>query len=263
MTDPTPLDAAHAAMEAAPADDAARLAYWGIVAGTELFLLIEGEPDGDAVTPALFDVEGAHYLLAFDREDRLAAFAGGPAPYAALPGRGLVAMVAGQGIGIALNADAPSAHLMPPEVVDWLAGTLARAPEAAEARPRALHPPRDLPAGLVAALDLRLAASAGYARAAFLAEAEMEGGARSLILALVEAVEAARPALAAAVNEALAFSGAEGRTLDVIFIATDDPILPVLTRVGLRIDLPAPPVPIDPAARPAPGSDPDRPPRLR
>ena len=40
MTEETPLDAAHAAMEAAPEDDAARLRFYERLADSELFLLL-------------------------------------------------------------------------------------------------------------------------------------------------------------------------------------------------------------------------------
>lgn len=257
---PTPLDAAHAAMEAAPDDDAARLAFFGLLAGTELFLLLAEEPVGADVQPSLFDVEGARYLVAFDREERLSAFTGAITPYAALPGRGLAHMIAGQGIGIAFNPEMPSAVLIPPEAVDWLAATLAQAPDRTEARPLAFRPPQGVPPGLLSALDARLAASAGAAEAAWLAAVDYDGGSRGHLLAVVGAAEGAEPALAAAVNEALTFSGVEAGWLDVAFLAPDDPALERIAAVALRFDLP---VPTAPEAPVAPGSDPDRPPRLR
>lgn len=256
----TPLDAAHAAMEAAPDDDAARLAFFGLLAGTELFLLLDEDPVGEAVQPSLFEVEGAQYMVAFDREERLSAFTGAITPYAALPGRGLVAMIAGQGIGIAFNAEMPSAVLIPPEAVDWLAETLAQAPDETEARPLAFHPPRGVPRGLLAALDARLASAAGLAQAALLAGVDYDGGAQGHLLAFVGAAEAAQSALATAVNEALTFSGVEAGWLDVAFLAPEDPALAPLAAVALRFDLPEPAAPGAPAA---PGTDPARPPRLR
>lgn len=259
----TPLDAAHAAMAAAPRDDAARLAFYGLLAGTELFVMLDSDDPGDSVTPALFQVEEGRYLLAFDLEERLSAFAGRVAPYAALPGRGLVQMIAGQGIGIAFNADLPSAVLIPPDAVDWLAETLTAAPERTEARPLAFHPPENLPPALLAALDARLAASAGLARHAHLAGVTWDSGARGHVLVIEDALPAARAALAAAVQEALVFSGVEFGWLDVTFLAAGDPALAALAGTALRLDLPQPPFRPETAAPAAPGMDPDRPPRLR
>lgn len=258
----TPLDQAHAAMEAAPDDDAARLAFYGLFAATELFLLLADETDGDSVTPALFEVEGAHYLLAFDLEERLSAFTGEITPYAALPGRGLVHMVEGQGIGIAFNAELPSAVLIPPEAVDWLARTLSEEPEQTDARPKAIGAPRNVPQALLQALDQRLAAARGMAKEAYLAAVDYETGAKGHILAVVDAAEGAEPAIANTVNEALTFSGIEAGWLDVTFLRTGDAALTAFQNAGLRFELPqienARPVP-----GAAPGMDPAKPPKLK
>ena len=48
----TAIDTAHAAMEAAPEDDAARLRFWGAVTGAELFLLLAEEEQDGRITPA-------------------------------------------------------------------------------------------------------------------------------------------------------------------------------------------------------------------
>ncbi len=258
----TALDLAHAAMQAAPEDDRARLAFYERLADGELFVLLAQDPHGDAITPHVVTVEGQGYVLAFDREDRLAEFAGQAVAVAGLAGRALAAMLAGQEIGIALNPDvAPSAMLIDAQAVGWLAATLAQGPVEAQGRPVAVHPPHGLPEALIAALDRKLAMAAGLARAAWLAGVEYEGGARSHILAFVGAVPGAETALATAVGEALTFSGIEAGVLDVTFLRASDAIAARLARVGLRFDLPEPEAPVAPGANP--GMDPDRPPRLR
>lgn len=263
MTTPSPLDAAHAAMQAAPDDDAARLRFHARLADTELVVLLEREPEGETLAPRSITHAGHDFVLAFDSEARLAEFAGAAAPYAALPGRVLVQMLAQGGAGLALNLEvAPSAYLAPPEAMRWLAGTLEAAPEAGEGRIAALFPPRDLPEGLVEELDLRLARAAGLARAAYLAAAEYDGGGRGHVLAILGAEESAEAALARAMGEALTFSGVEAGALDVLFLPEDSPLLPRLQAVALHFELPQPQAPQPP--RPAaPGRDPARPPKLR
>lgn len=261
MTEDTPLDRAHAAMTAAPEDDAARLAFHERLADAELFLLLTEEPAGDDISPELFEVAGGRFLLAFDREARLGDFTGRPAPYAAMSGRTLAGMLAGSGIGLGLNLGAPSETLLPPETLDWLARTLAERPSRIEARPVALSAP-DVPERLVTALDTKLATAAGLARRACLAGVTWESGARGHMLAFIDALPGAEDALARAAGEALTFSGIEAGELDVAFFAAADPVTPRLEKVALRFDLPelAPP---EPSAPSAPGTDPDRPPRLR
>jgi hypothetical protein len=252
----TPLDRALSAMEAVPADDALRLAFHERLADAELFLLLTAEAEGETVDPAIVPADGGRYVLAFDREARLAAFAGGPAPYAALSGRSLAAMLAGQGLGIALNLGTPGETLVAADAVDWLAGVLAARPEATAGRPEELFAPSGLPARLVEGLAVKLALAEGLAEAAWLAGVRYAGGGRGHLLAFVAAREGAEAGLAQAVAEALAFSGVEAGVLDVAFLAPGDPVAARLARVGLRFDIPLPAIPQSP--RP-----PDGPPRLR
>jgi hypothetical protein len=262
MTADTVLDRAHAAMEAAPDNDAARLAFFERLADAELFLLLEAEPVGDVIAPRLFPLEDGPVALVFDREERLAAFAEGPAPYAALSGRGLARDLAGRGIGLGLNLGvAPSAFLVPADAVDWLAATLGTAPEELEARPEELRPPAGLPERLVEGLAVKLASAEGLAMGAFLAGVTYAGGRRGHWLVFIDALPGAEGALAQAVSEALVFSGIDAGVLDVAFLPGSDPVAGRLARVGLRFDIPVPDTaPVAPAP---PGSDPARPPRLR
>lgn len=261
MTD-TPLDTAHAAMQAAPDDDAARLRYFARLADSELVLLLEDEAEGETLRPRVFDLDDGPVVLAFDREDRLAEFIGDVAPYAALPGRVIVGRLAGQGIGLAVNLGAASSYLVPPDAVDWLAGTLDHGPELAEAQPVAFRAPAGLPQALVEGLDFKLARAGGLARCAYLAGVDYADGRCGHMLAFVGAVAGAQPALARAAAEALTFSGVEAGEMDVTFLPDGGEAVAALARCGLRFDLPAP-APAAETARPAPGSDPDRPPILR
>ncbi|MDT0682413.1 SseB family protein [Roseicyclus sp. F158] len=255
----TAIDAAHAAMESAPGDDAARLRFYERLADAELFLLLEKEAEGDAIEPRVFPLEDGPVVLAFDREERLAAFAG-PSPYAGMSGRSLSELLAGQGLGLGLNLEvAPSSTLLPASAVSWLAETLAHRPSEAAAQPDEISAPTGLPEALLTALDAKLASAAGLAPMAYLAAVTYEGGARGHLLAFVGAVPGAEPSLARATGEALTFSGIEAGALDVAFFRASDPVAARLARVGLRFDLPKAETPV----RAAPGSDPEAPPRLR
>lgn len=258
----TAIDAAHAAMARDETDEAARLRFYERLADGELFLLLTQEPAGDDVTPQLLVHEGDSYVVAFDREERLARFAEGPAPYVALSGRALAGMLSEQSIGLALNAGiAPSSIFLPPAAMRWLAETLRNAPGILAAHIREVQAPRGLPEALLGALDVKLAAASGLARAACLAGVTYEGGGRGHLIGFFDAPEAAQGALTQAVAEALTFSGLEAGVLDVGFFAATEPMAERLARVGLRFELPDP---VQPAApRAAPGSDPAKPPILR
>ncbi len=256
----TDLDTAHAAMEAAPDDDTARLRFYERLADTELFMLLGAEAAGDQITPELFEIEDQRFTLVFDREERLSQFVGRVAPYAGLPGRALAEMLAGQGIGLALNLEvAPSSMLIPAEAVDWLVATLANAPDETEARLTEVAAPH-VPEAVVTGLDRKLAIAAGLARFAYLAAATYENGTRGHVLAFIDAIPGAETALASAASEALTFSGIEAGMMDVLFVRASDPMAAHLARVGLRFDLPEPIVAQPPGA---PGMDPEKPPKLR
>lgn len=261
----TALDVAYAHMDAAPEDTSARLGFYECLAASELFLMLETEPGDtdDTVTPALFDLGEAQYVLVFDREERMAAFTGQSTPYLALSGRAIAGMLADQRIGLGVNLEvAPSSVLLPPEAVAWLQDTLKNTPDTVEARLDAIHPPSGLPETLVSALDARLATAMGLARSAYLVGVTYDSGVRGHLLGFVGAVPAAEPALAQAANDALAFSGVEAATMDIAFFAATDPVTLRLERVGLRFDLPQLQETVTPE-RPAPGMDPEKPPRLK
>ncbi|MCI5109593.1 MAG: SseB family protein [Marivita sp.] len=263
MTLQTPLDHAHASMEANPDADALRLRFYDRLAEAELFLMLAREAEGDQAEPELFDLGDARFVLVFDTEERLGAFAGRVVPYAALSGRSIVGMLAGQGIGIALNPEvAPSSILLPSEAVDWLAETVSQGPSEAEARPEELRAPGALPDGLLEAIDAKLRTASGLARRGYLAEVLYENGVRGHLIGFTGAVPGAEGALARAIQEALIFSGLEAAALDVVFLRDSDLVTAQLARVGLRFDLPEPEAPVR-VERMAPGSDPEKPPILR
>jgi len=257
----TDLDQAHAAMEAAPEDDAARLRFFERLADSELYVLLGAEADGDQVEPAIFEADGMQLVPVFDREARLAEFTGRAAPYAALPGRALAQMLDGQGVGLGLNLQvAPSEMLIPAEALSWLVATLANAPVETQARLLEVNAPVGLPEAVINGLDRKLAIAAGLAKCAYLAGASYENGGKGHILAFVDAADGAETALANAASEALTFSGIEAGVMDVMFVRATDPMAAHLAKVGLRFDLPVPSQPQTPTA---PGMDPDKPPRLR
>lgn len=259
----TPLDTAHAAMQTAPDDDAARLRFYERLADGELFMALDGEPREDRIKPVIFEVEGGNFALVFDSEDRLTEFTERPSPFVAMSGRAIVGMLVGRDIGLAVNpAVAPSAMLLPPEALSWLHDTLGAGPQEGQGTPTDVHPPKGVPETLIASLDAKLATMAGMARVAYLADCVYKEGPRNHVIAFVDAQEAAKPAMARAISEALTFSGLEAASLDVLFLKASDAICASLARVGLRFDLPA----VDtPQARPAtaPGMDPEKPPKLR
>jgi len=262
MAEQTPLDMAHQIMQNAPEDEAARMRFYERLADSELFLLLKEEAVGDSLLPEMIEVEGVKYLLVFDREERLAEFARGSAHHAALSGRVIATMLAGQEIGLGLNLDvAPSSILIPDQALIWLGEMLAGTPDQVMEKPEIIERPTGLPEALLTSLDMKLASAAGMAKTAYLVAVTYHGGRRSHMLAIIDAVPQAQGALAKAVNEALSFSAIEASELDVTFLAAGDPVCGVLEKVGLRFDLPENKVQSQTIS--PPGGDPNSPPILR
>lgn len=256
----TPLDEAFAAMNAASDNATTRLAWFDRLAASEMFLLLEDEAIGDRIRPKVFAVDGADLVVAFDREERLAGFAGEVAPFVGMSGRTLAQMLSEAELGLAVNLGTEFETVLESEAIGWLAGTLSQAPEAVEDRPDEVLPPEGLPESLLTALDARLATTHGRASLAYLVATKYDDGRQGHLLAFVEAMDGYEGALAQLVGDALSFSGLEAGSLDVGFFRAADPMCATFAKVGLRFDLPQL---ADPIASVAPGSDPDKPPRLR
>ncbi|QDY69615.1 SseB family protein [Qingshengfaniella alkalisoli] len=263
MTEMTVLDQAHAAMDAAPEDDRARLRFYERVADSELFLLLEGEAEGDNVEPRLFPVEDGQFALAFDRVERLLTFTGQTAAYVALSGRVLAGLLAEQGIGLGLNLGvAPSSFLMPADALKWLVEMTELAPQSDQRKPVELSAPSTIPEDFLRSLDAKLALMQGYASEALLVSVRYDDGEKGHLLGIVGALPEAHDALASAVGETLRFSGIDAANLDVAFFDANTEMVSRLRAVGLRFDIPEPERAKVTIHR-APGSDPDKPPKLR
>jgi hypothetical protein len=262
MDNATSLDAAHAHMQGAPDDGAVRLQYYERLAEAELYLMLDHDPTDDRIAPSVFPVEGGNFALVFDTAERLAEFSGDITPYAAMSGRKIASLLAGQGIGLGVNLGvAPSSFLIPTQAVDWLAKTLASEPVVMRQQPSEVFAPSGVPEQVLRALDAKLALCAGMAKIAYLAGADYQDAGRAHLLAVIDPLPGAEPAISSAINEALVFCGIEAGSIDVTFLRAHDPVCAKLAKVGLRFDLPVIEETRDPVG--APGMNPDAPPRLR
>ena len=258
----TPLDRAYALMQSGHEADA--LTFYRTLADAELFLLLEHEFDGTTLLPKVFDLETGPMLLAFDLEDRLAAFADAAQPYAVLPGRVIARHIAGQAVALGLNlgSDAPCETILPPDGVDWLLTLLDQTPATAFAAQIAALKPPNVPQDVTDQLTLVLT----EVDRAFLFEVRYQNGTPAQVLALIGVAAEAEAKYARAVTEVLAFSGLDAAAIDLLFLPQDHPFLARLGGIALGLERVQPQTPVPtpgPAPQTGPGLDPDRPPRLR
>ncbi len=256
----TPLDQAHAAMEAGGEPEA--LAFWRAFADAELFLVLEQEAQDDRLEPRVFDLSMGRMLLAFDTEERLATISDSPVPYAALPGRVVAAQLAGQGLALGLNlgTGAGAETVLAAGSIDWLAQMLTQEePEERLGQIERLAAPL-LPEGLGQALRALLPPQSRGA----LAQVAYTDGGWGHVFALSGLSAEDAPRLARAVTETLAFSGLDAAALDLVFTDPDAPLFARIAQVGQVLQPLAPKLDVAPFVAPkGPGTDPDRPPILK
>lgn len=191
----TRLDAAWMRANAPKASDAETARFYDVMLAETLYLPVFDEIDEDTeqgIAPKMIEVEGVQTLLAFDTEERLARFIEGPSNYVALPGRGVIEMIAGRDVQLALNLGvAPSATLLPPGIIDWIWETISAPPDVVElgrGAPLSVSAPTQAPQSLLAALTARLALMSRDVAEAWLFTTSFErdegGIARHLVLGL-------------------------------------------------------------------------------
>ncbi len=253
------LDDAFIASQRAPDDDAARVRYYAAFSDAEVFLLLESESDGTTAEPRVVDPGTGPMALAFDEEDRLAAFMGQPAPFLALSGRQAAEMLSDSGLGLAFNLDTEFETAFDVDTLAWLAAVSSET-EVQNAIPVKVTAPKGVPHDLLEAIDRKLAMAEGYASQAILVDASYADDSRAHLLAVIDCTPEAEAPLAAAIGEAMAFMGFGAGWLDVVFLERTSSLVQQMEKVGLVFDIPQPGQAPAPSA---PGTDPAKPPKLR
>ena len=252
----TQLDAAYQAMSASE-DEAHLAAYYGVLAASEVFVLLEDEA-GETFKPQMLEMEGVRYVLAFDTDARMAEFCETPQPYIAMSGRGLVETLEGARLGVAVNPGFPTAMFVPPEATDWMRERTSEDISTGDAKIKEVLSPDLTDVELLKTIDARLAVFAGFSRSAYLVKAQYAED-TALLMIFVGIPDAARASVAGGLAEALRFV-APDLAFDTIFVEQDAPIVASAARVGLRFDMT--PQEVETTEPAAPGSNPDKPPIL-
>ncbi|MBM3611998.1 MAG: hypothetical protein FJX19_03380 [Alphaproteobacteria bacterium] len=256
MTADGPLDRAHAAMVAAPEDEAARRAYLALLVGHEFLVALKDEGAGATVEPECVELDGTTFVIAHDGDARLTAGRKGAVARLAATGAEIARLIAPQVLGLIVNPGAPEvAFVLDPDGVRWLAAEAGTRPEANAHRLGDFGRPSGVSAQTLAALDARLAGAGGLVRRAALAGARDAEGAPTLVLALAGVPVDAEAALAEGLGALMRLAGAGGARADILFLPEEGPEFAAIAAAGLVFEPPAPTAP------PPPGTA--GPPRLR
>ncbi len=109
------------ALEKYRADDEQQAAYYELVLNTDFYIPIcdpEAE-NTDSVVPLQFESEGKSYLMLFDSEERLTAWAKQPVRHAIIAGH-LMAKISTPEIHWAVNFGEGNAKEFVPDEIQWL-----------------------------------------------------------------------------------------------------------------------------------------------
>jgi hypothetical protein len=114
----TPLDQA---LEAAKTSQCKRNAFYGLLVSSTLYVpTYDTESEkSDKFNPILAEADGITYLMMFDTEDKLSAWAQTPMTYVPLVGHVLAEITTGN-IHWALNPGTEHAKILVPDEVGWL-----------------------------------------------------------------------------------------------------------------------------------------------
>tara|TARA_R110000868_G_scaffold358005_4_gene619517 strand:+ start:2713 stop:3111 length:399 start_codon:yes stop_codon:yes gene_type:complete len=114
----TPLDQA---LEAAKTSQCKRNAFYGLLVSSTLYVPThDTETDKpETFNPILAEAEGITYLMVFDTEEKLSAWAQTPMTFAPLPGHALIEITTGN-IHWALNPGTDHAKILQPDEIAWL-----------------------------------------------------------------------------------------------------------------------------------------------
>ena len=131
------LNKAFREMSQDPENNDARLNYYGVLADTDLFLLLEREPSNEILEPKFIQLEGNNFALAFDSEENLSEFYGEAAAFAQITGRVLAKMLLEEKIGLGINLGVSEGELLLPySVIEWFVSVLEETPDVVQNSPK-------------------------------------------------------------------------------------------------------------------------------
>ena len=156
------LNKAFLEMSQNPESNDARLKYYGVLADTNLFLLLEQEPSNEILDPKFIQLKGNNFALAFDSEENLSEFYGETAAFAEVTGRVLAKMLLEEKIGLGINLGISEGELLLPwEIIEWFVNVLDETPNLVQTTPEKFLPVKAFPEIIFKALQEKLEPAVG------------------------------------------------------------------------------------------------------
>lgn len=236
-----------------------RSALLGVVARTEFHLLLLADSDGTSAEPFLLDVNNGKAAVVFDKLDLMAGFQDGVSNFISASGRDLAVMLHKENLLLTINPGCEdTSFILEQNTLEWMSAQTNLAPKTIEFSVKDIGPARDADIALVTALDEILPNMQGLAERLVVAGLT-EDAEKGMVIFFLNTQPGAEDTLTQLIHEMVTFSAGNIPDLNVGFVRNEDPLVNRLKEIGLHMQLPKLPVP---TPRPAPGSDPDKPPKL-
>ena len=222
-----------------PENNDARLNYYGVLADTNLFLLLEQEPSNEILEPKFIQLEGKNFALAFDSEESLSEFYGEAATFAEVTGRVLAKMLLEEKIGLGINLGVSEGELLLPwEIIEWFVNVLDEAPNLVQTTPKKFLRAKAFPEVLFKALQEKLMPAVGLFDEIWVCAVEYNEDETSHLICLMGVQNSAQQAIVKSINEFLSFTDIELGNIDVAHFSYDDEVCTKIREIGIKLEFP-------------------------
>ena len=222
-----------------PENNDARLNYYGVLADTNLFLLLEQEPSNEILEPKFIQLEGKNFALAFDSEESLSEFYGEAAAFAEVTGRVLAKMLLEEKIGLGINLGVYEGELLLPwEIIEWFVNVLDEAPNLVQITPKKFLRAEAFPEVLFKALQEKLMPAVGLFDEIWICAAEYNEDESSHLICLMGVQTSAQQAIVKSINEVLSFTNIDLGNIDVAHFSYDDEVCTKIREIGIKLEFP-------------------------
>jgi len=222
-----------------PENNDARLNYYGVLADTNLFLLLEQEPSNEILEHKFIQLEGKNFALAFDSEESLSEFYGEAAAFAEVTGRVLAKMLLEEKIGLGINLGVYEGELLLPwEIIEWFVNVLDEASNLVQNTPKKFLRAEAFPEVLFKALQEKLMPAVGLFDEIWICAVEYNEDETSHLICLMGVQNSAQQAIVKSINEVLSFTNIDLGNIDVAHFSYDDEVCTKIREIGIKLEFP-------------------------
>lgn len=233
------LNKAFREMSQDPENNDARLNYYGVLADTDLFLLLEQETSNEILEPKIIQLEGNNFALAFDSEENLSEFYGEAAAFAQITGRVLAKMLLEEKIGLGINLGVSEGELLLPySVIKWFVSVLDETPNLVQTTPKKFLPVKAFPEIMFKALQQKLKPAVGLFDEIWICAVEYNEDETSHLICLMGVQNSAQQAIVKSINEVLSFTDIDLGNIDVAHFSYGDEACNKIREIGIKLEFP-------------------------